>query len=155
MRLLPQTAPAVHNEFVKENHPVKRTPNSKFNYVWKDMGIEQAINRESKTKGGIISVSQKESTVDRWYLTTHERSAITSATKEVSGVQEAGSSSSHKEGSASRKRRHKKEVNKLISIIDRNMINPFSLDGITDDSEQYRKWDSSWQRHNRRPFGSL
>ena len=65
------------------------------------MGIEQTINRESNTKGGIISVSQKESTVDRWYLTAHERSAITSATKEMSGVQEAGSSSSHKEGSAS------------------------------------------------------
>ena len=63
------------------------------------------------------------------------RSAITSATKEMSGVQEASSSSSHKEGSVSRKRRHEKDVNNLMSIIDRNMINPFSLDGITTDSE--------------------
>ena len=107
MRLLPQTAPAVHNEFVKGHHPVKRTPNSKFNQVWTDMGIEQTINRESKTKGGIIGFSPKEGAVDRWYLTAHERSAITSATKEMSGVQEAGSSSSHKEGSVSRKRRSK------------------------------------------------
>ena len=53
----------------------------------------------------------------------------------MSGVQEAGSSSSHKEGSVSRKRRDEKDVNKLISIIDRNMINPFHLHGITDDSE--------------------
>ena len=81
MRLLPQTAPAVHNEFVKGNHPVKRTPNSKFNQVWTDMGIEQTINRENKTKGGIIGFSQKEGAVDGWYLTLHERSAITSATK--------------------------------------------------------------------------
>ena len=101
MRRLPQTAPAVHNEFVKGNHPVKRTPNSKFNQVWTDMGIQQTINRESKTKGGITGFSQREGTVDRWYLAAHERSATTSATKEMSGVQEAGSSSSHKEGSVS------------------------------------------------------
>ena len=31
--------------------------------------------------------------------------------------------------------KRQKDVNKLISIIDRNMINPFSPDGITDDSE--------------------
>ena len=135
MRLLPQTARAVHNEFVKGNHPVKRISNSMFNQVWTDMGIKQTINRESKTKGGSIGFSQKEGAVDRWYLTAHERSAITSATKEMSGVQEVGSSSSYKEGSVSRKQRDEKDVSKLISIIDRNMINPFSLDGITDDSE--------------------
>ena len=101
MRLLPQTAPAVHNEFVKGNYPVKQTSNSKFNQVWTDMGIEQTINHESKTKGRTIRFSQKEGAVDRWYLTAHERSAITSATKEMSEVQEAGSSSSHKEGSVS------------------------------------------------------
>ena len=56
--------------------------------------------------------------------------AITSASKEMSGVQEAGSSSSHKERSVSRKRRDEKD-----ELIDRNMLNPFSLDGITDDSK--------------------
>ena len=75
MRLLPQTAPAVHNEFVKGNHPIKLTSNSKFNQVWTDTSIEQTINRESKTKGGIIGFSQKEGAVDRWHLTAHERSA--------------------------------------------------------------------------------
>ena len=135
MRLLPQTAPTVHKKFVKGNHPVKRTSNSKFNQVWIDTGIEQTINCESKTKCGIIGFSQNDGVVDRWYLTAHERSAIKSATKGMSGVQEAGSSSSHKEGFVSRKRRDKKDVNKLISIIYRNTINPFTLDGITDDSE--------------------
>ena len=50
----------------------------------------------------------------------------------MSGVQEASSSSSHKEESVSRKGRAEKDVNKLISIIDSCMINPFSLDGITE-----------------------
>ena len=86
MRLLPQTAPAVNNEFVKGNHSVKQTSNSKFNQVWTDMGTEQTINHESKTKGRTIRFSQKEGAVDRWYLTAHERSAITSATKEMSEV---------------------------------------------------------------------
>ena len=76
MRPLPQTAPAVLNEFVKGNHPVKLTSNSKFNQVWTDMGIEQTINRESKTQGGIIGFSQKEGAVDRWYLTAHESNHI-------------------------------------------------------------------------------
>ena len=135
MRLLPQTAPAIHSEFVKGNHPVKRTSNSKFNQVWTDMGIEQTINHESKTKGRITGFSQKQGAVDRWYLTANESLVITSSTEEMSGVQEAGSSSSHKEGSVSRKRRDDKDFNKLMSIIDRNMMNPFSLKVIIDDSE--------------------
>ena len=59
MRLLPQTASAVHKELVKGNHPVKRTSNSKFDQVWTDMGIEQTINRESKTKAESLALAKK------------------------------------------------------------------------------------------------
>ena len=69
------------------------------------MGIKQTINRESKTKGGIIGFGQKKVAVFKWYLPVYERSAIQSATEEMSGIQEAGSSSSHKEESVSRKQR--------------------------------------------------
>ena len=52
----------------------------------------------------------------------------------MSGVQEAGNSSSHKEGSVSRKRRDEKDVNKLIAIIDGNIVSGTSLGkDITDD----------------------
>ena len=46
------------------------------------MALEQSINLDSKTNGGIIGISQKPGTLERWFLTSHERASITSAIKE-------------------------------------------------------------------------
>ena len=56
-----------------------------FAQVWPDMALEQSIDLETKTKGDIVGMSTKEDAVDRWFLTIHERAAMTYAPKKVCG----------------------------------------------------------------------
>ena len=96
MRNLKYTAPEVYQEFQSGNHPVKRSDNSTFNQVWTDMGLEQSLNRDSKTSGGIVGFTLKQGAVDRWFLMAHERSSVTAATKIMCRIEEQGGEYGHK-----------------------------------------------------------
>ena len=83
MRHLHETAPGVQNEFVTGNHTVSRSTSQSFNQVWTDMALEQSVNLDSKTKGGIIGITQRPGALQKWFLTAHERTATTTATKRI------------------------------------------------------------------------
>ena len=70
-------------EFIAENH----CSNQPFAQVWPDMALEQSINLETKKKRGTVGMSRKEDAVDRWFLTVHERVAMTHAPKEMCGLE--------------------------------------------------------------------
>ena len=53
------------------------------------MALEQSINLDSKTKGGIISITQRPSVLQKWFLTAHERTATTTATKSMIDLDES------------------------------------------------------------------
>ena len=59
MHRLQETAPDVHQELMN----VKRSKN-KFNQVWSDMALEQSVNRDSKTKGGIVGIILQKNALD-------------------------------------------------------------------------------------------
>ena len=73
-------------EFIAENHSVSRS-NQPFAQVWPDMALEQSIDLETKKKRGTVGMSRKEDAVDRWFLTVHERAAMTHAPKEMCGLE--------------------------------------------------------------------
>ena len=50
---LQEKALNVYNEFLRGNHTVSRSISQSFNPVWADTVLEQSINLDSKTKGGI------------------------------------------------------------------------------------------------------
>ena len=50
-----------------------------FSQVWTDMALEQTINADSKSKAGIIGISQNPGALDRWFLTSHERASVITA----------------------------------------------------------------------------
>ena len=56
------------------------------------MALEQSINADSKSQGGIVSISQRPTALHRWFLTFHEREAITTSLKIMYGrrVREGG-----------------------------------------------------------------
>lgn len=74
--------PRVHDEFMSGNHVVCRSSHP-FSQVSTDMALEQSINADSKAKGGIIGISIMPSTLQRCFLTSHERAAITSSLKSM------------------------------------------------------------------------
>lgn len=61
---LPETALAVHQEFVAGNFPVKGS-DEPFNQVWTDLKLEQSLNRHSKTSGGVIGMTQNQGATDK------------------------------------------------------------------------------------------
>ena len=96
-------------EFIAENHSVSRS-NQPFAQVWPDMALEQSINLDTKTKGGIVGMSTNEDAVDRWFLTIHERAAMTHAPKEMCGLENCDRIGTHREAKATTVREMREKV---------------------------------------------
>jgi len=67
--------------------------------------------------------------LERWFLTAHERTAITTATKELCGICNSDSKPAHKEAGLSRDEEH---VKKLITTVLSVMSNPFDMGSVDD-----------------------
>ena len=127
MQKLELTHPDVYKEFAEGNHSISRSWQP-FSQVSTDMALEQSINADSKSSGGVIGISQSPSALERWFLTIHERASITSALKAMFGLQD-GEQASHKETAPRRVRRDEEGVKKMISCFSSGlMTNPFNLD---------------------------
>ena len=50
-----------------------------------DMTIQQTINRDTKTHGGIIVFSQTSRAVEKWIATAHQQAEITKNCRQVAG----------------------------------------------------------------------
>ena len=132
MNQLPETHPAVNEEFMSGNHAISRSPQP-FAQVWTDMALKQSINRDSKTNGGIIGISQRAGALERWFLTCHERAAITTAMKEMCAIQDSDRVGTHREAAPKRVERDESDVQKLLTVITSElMTDPFSLDNVDD-----------------------
>ena len=127
MQKLELTHPEVYKEFAAGNHSISRS-GQPFSQVSTDMALEQSINADSKSSGGVIGISQSPSALERWFLTIHERASITSALKAMFGLQD-GEQASHKGAAPRRVRRDEEDVKKMISCFSSGlMTNPFNLD---------------------------
>ena len=52
-----------------------------FSSVWSDMAIEQSINRDCGTLGGLMGLKTNVSAMERWFLTAHLKANVATATK--------------------------------------------------------------------------
>jgi len=127
MQQLELKHPDVYNEFAAGGHSISRTGHP-FSQVSTDMALEQSINADSKSSGGVIGISQSPSALERWFLTIHERASITSALKAMYGLQD-GEKASHKEAASRRVKRDEEDVKKMMGCFSSGlMTNPFTHD---------------------------
>ena len=133
MQTIDSVHPLIQEEFLNGNHAVSRSQNS-FAQVWTDMALEQSVNLDSKSKGGIVGITQKPEALERWFLMCHERAAITSAIKEICGIEDSERVGTHKESSQARIRRDEEDVKKLLEMFDSGLLsNPFTK--LSEDNE--------------------
>jgi len=127
MKMLQEDTPTLHVEFTENRANAVSTSSSEssFNSVQPDMALEQTVNRDSKTKGGIVGVTSMERTRDRWALTAHMMEAATASFKVMSGT--SAGSSFHKELGSQRIERDENDVNNIIPCIDTKLVNPFDV----------------------------
>ena len=83
------------------------------------------MNRDSKSKGGIVGGTGMENTRDRWAITIHTMAAATASFKVMSGT--SGGSSFHRELGSQRIDRDENDVNSIIQCIEMKLVNPFDI----------------------------
>ena len=91
MATLNATHPHAHQALTNGEFAVQRS-SQPFVRVPVDQSIEQTVNRDSKTSGGIIGFSTKLAAMQRWIQTAHERAGLTTACRQLAGVADDGSS---------------------------------------------------------------
>ena len=125
MTQLPQTHPEADLFLRSGGFSVQRSNNS-FAMVPSDQAIEQSMNRETKTTGGIVGFSRHPGTVQRWVLTAHDRAAVADVCMEHCGLDDATEErdTMHKECQTSRMARDETDVLHVIDTCD-GFLNPF------------------------------
>ncbi|KAJ8021284.1 hypothetical protein HOLleu_38438 [Holothuria leucospilota] len=66
------------------------------------MALEQSINGDSKTEGEIVGISKESGAPERWFLTSHQRAAITTTLKDMCEMQDNDRLSQHKEATSNK-----------------------------------------------------
>ena len=101
---LAKTHPDAHALLEAGEFAVQRSHNV-FAQVPVDMAIEQSINRDTKTKGGVIGSSLRCGAVQRWIATAHDRAAITAACHSLAGISKESDRSKRQRFDANKARR--------------------------------------------------
>ena len=73
MHQLEETHLDVFAEFLDSKHTISRSTQESryFSRVWSDMAIEQSINRDCGTLGGLTGLKTNVFAMERWFLTAH------------------------------------------------------------------------------------
>ena len=76
MTVLPESHPQAFRALQQGQFVVQRSHGGTFSQVPVDQTIEQTLNRDTKTKDGIIGISLNRGAVQRWILTAHDRAEV-------------------------------------------------------------------------------
>ena len=85
MQCLPESHPAAFEQLVRGEFAVQQSCTS-FSQVPVDQALEQSVNRDTKTSGGLICMTLWPGAVQRWMLTAHLRAKFKSICKDMAGV---------------------------------------------------------------------
>ena len=71
MKHLEQKHPESYQHLCQGGFVVRRTGHYNFNAVSTDQALEQTINKEGKSEGGIIGLTLRKDALTRWLVTRH------------------------------------------------------------------------------------
>ena len=114
---LPDKHPDAYSMLSQGDFGVQRTTSHGFSQLPVDQTIEQTLNRNTKTKGGIIGFSLKKGAVQRWMLTAHARASFVDRCREMASSHPQNERKGHKESGSVRKRRDEEDVQKIMDVI--------------------------------------
>lgn len=117
------THPFAYNELCSGNFVAQRQSTYGFAGTAMDQVIEQTANRDSKTKGGLISFTKKPGAVHRWMLSHHLRADISRSCEQLAGKK--SDESQRKDLYPAQIKKNEKMVINVQSTI-MSMINPFT-----------------------------
>jgi len=107
---------------------VRRSNESKFNSVPTDQALEQSINRDVKTTGGIIGFTRRKAALLRWLVTRHSTAQYSESFEQLCGgkLQDRV----HDELGKTRLVRERTDVQSVIDFITENCEKPIDMESI-------------------------
>jgi len=126
MLRLPATHPAAHEQLIAGDFAVQRSKGNKFGRIPQDQAIEVTINRDTKTRGGIIGMSLNPAAVFKWMILRADRAEYTRHCEELSGSTSTDELA-YKDAGKKRVKDDEAAVQSITACIE-NWINPFQSD---------------------------
>ena len=111
---------------------VVRLSSRRFNAVATDHALEQTINREGKSQGGVIGFTLRKGALTRWMATRHVTAQYAEALKEMCQNSKQTTAKNHAEHSKTRMARDEQDVIKIVEYVAESH-NPFDLDTVPDE----------------------
>ena len=144
MHQLEETHPDVVAEFLDGKHTISRSAQESryFFGVWSDLAIEQSINRDCRTLGGLTGLKTNVSAMERWILTVHLKANVATATKAMLGIGVDHPAIPHKDSAVRRIEKDEICIENITDAVDKRMVNPFIV-------------ESEWDSENRRPLVNI
>ena len=125
MLALPETHAEIYeNVVVTGSWAVQQQDKYAFSATAADQTIEQTINRDCKTSGGLNGITLNRSAVARWVLSQSQRAAIAQQCETLAGVNV--DARKRKDLDISARKRDEQAISSIINCV-RQMVNPFSL----------------------------
>lgn len=129
MRQLETKQPEMFKFMEQGGFVVRRSSETKFNSVPTDQALEQSINRDAKTAGGIIGFTRRKAALLRWLVTRHSTAQYTESFEQLcSGKSQVRN---HDELGHSRLARDRNDVQSVIDFITEDCENPFDLENVS------------------------
>ena len=144
MHQLEETHPDVFAEFLDGKHIISRSTQESryFSRVWSDMAIEQSINRDCGTLGGLMGLKTNISAMERWFLFAHLKANVATATKAMLVIGVDHPAIQYKELTVNRIEKDEICIENIIDVVEKRMVNPFIV-------------ESEWDSENRRPLVNI
>ncbi|CAI9733611.1 Hypothetical predicted protein [Octopus vulgaris] len=130
MKTLLQTHPESNTLPLEEHFTVQRYSKSAFCQVAVDQTIEQTLNRDSKTSGGVVGISLNQGEGQRWVLIAHDGTRILQICRKTAGMYDA-QNQHHKETSSPLLKKDEGDIKKVMDTIE-SWVSPFETKNTTD-----------------------
>ena len=128
MQCLQQKQPESYHHLSQGGFVVRHKEDYNFNAVSTDQALEQTINKEGKSQGGIIGLTLRKEALMRWLMTRHVTAEFSDAFRSMCR-QTPDKTRKHGELSKSRKLRDESDVVKVTEVLKQNQ-NPFDLNTV-------------------------
>ena len=125
MENLGKTHPEIEKSFMDGQFVIQKQDRYGFTFVACDMEIEQTVNRDSKTKGGMKGLTLNKGAVNRWLLNHHQWAAIA---KECQNMAGKGKTERGRKDLDETRIQKDESIRNIASTVE-SMVNPFEYSG--------------------------
>ena len=124
-----QTAAPKMFEHLSRGGFVVKLSERTFNCVPTDQALEQSINREAKSQGGVVGYTLRKGTLLRWLLTRHTTGEYAESFKQMCTHK---SKNPHEELGSTRIGKDQRDVQAIKDFVKEQCQDPFDIENVPD-----------------------